>query len=1035
MKKIGVRLVVFGCLFVLALGVTAQNANISGVVMDDMNITIPGASVVVKGTTLGTITDIDGNFSLPVPADAEVIVVSFIGYTTQELVLDGKTSNYQIKLETSSIGLDEVVAVGYGSVKKSDLTGAVASLDSDNLTEMRKTDAAQAIQGRVAGVDVSRLSSKPGAPMSIKIRGNSVITNPNSAGRDGVSSDPMDDLSSPLYVVDGIFMDDISVVNPSDISKMDILKDASATAIYGSRGANGVVIITTKSGIEGKTQFTYDGSFGVNTATNIPDMMTGDEYVAFIDDYARATEWQSLVNNGNGTADAYNAIDPDFSTYFVGEDEQANVANREYTDWAGDYRKVGIQTSHSVGMSGGSNGLVFSGSLGYMKDEGVIGIEAYERYNAGLSLSKKVTDVVTVGMKTYVTYSDREEGSSELFRSTLRLAPTLSSTDENGEFIVSPDLADTRFIHPEYEAEGAWTVNTRKYNVSANFYVDIKPVEWFNFKSTFSPNLTNSRYGEYRGLLTKSSRNDETRTRAYYETDFSNAYTWDNIANFDFNIIEGHDMKATVISSLYSRQQEGSAIQNRDFDSDQYSYYSIGAGTDKQSATSYYTKQTIASFAARLNYNIQEKYLFTFTGRYDGSSKLAEGHKWNFFPSTAFAWRVNQEDFMYGVDWIDNLKLRVSYGESGNDKSVSPYASMAFLSDANYLFGDTGAKGKVVTGLSNDQLGWETSKEYNIGFDLGVLRNRVRFSFEYYNKKTVDSILDRDLMWLSGYSSAMGNFGSVRNKGVEMVLNTANIAEGDFKWSTSFNFAKNVNEIVAIDGDTETIFPSNDDHGILRVGEAVDAIYAYEKVGIWQLDEIEEAAVYNSVPGQYKFTDQNEDGVIDTDDKVVIGTRSPQWTGGMTNNFSYKNFDFSVMVYTRQGVMGHSEFYQNFGTYTAESDFNKLDMDYWTPNNTGGEFAMPIMGDTGDAKDLGDGGGYHYVDMSFVKVGNIGLGYQVPALALEKFKISNCRLSLDVQNPFTFTDYQGPDPETGLQNSYGMAYSVRTILFGVKITL
>ena len=678
-------------------------------------------------------------------------------------------------------------------------------------------------------------------------------------------------------------------------------------------------------------------------------------------------------------------------------------------------------------MSGGQNGLVYNASVGYMKDEGVMGIEQYERYNATASLSKKVTDKVTVGLKTYFSYSEREEGSKELFRSTLRLAPTVNTYDENGDVILFPDEQDGRFVNPVYDADGAWTVNHKTYNVTANFFVDIKPVKWFNFKSTFAPNLSSYRYGEYRGLLTKAARNDQSRTRAYYNTSFTNSYTWDNVANFDLAIKEGHNLKATVISSLYYRQNEGSEIQNRDFDSDQYSFYNIESGTDKRDAKSNYTKETIASFAGRLNYNINEKYLFTFTGRYDGSSKLAEGYKWKFFPSAAFAWRASEEDFMQDVEWLDNLKLRVSYGESGNDKPVSPYSSFAFLGDASYLFGNNVVNGKIVNGLPNHRLGWETSKEYNLGFDLGIFNNKVRFEFEYYNKKTEDSILDRDLMWLSGYGSATGNFGSVRNKGVEMVLNTVNIDRGDFKWTSSFNFAKNVNEIEEIDGDTDFIFPDNDPHGILKVGEAVDAIYAFEKVGIWQLDEAAEAYSYGTTPGAYKFVDQNNDGVIDSEDKVVIGSRSPDWIGGMTNNFKYKNFDMSVMVYTRQGVKGHSEFYQNFAPHQNDgAKFNKIDMDYWTPNNQDGKTPMPKVGHDKD---------YYYHDMSFVKVGNIGFGYQVPRTFLNKFNISSCRLSLDIQNPFTFTDYKGPDPETGLTNSYGMAYSVKTVLFGVKLKL
>lgn len=1024
MKKFKFKLLMLALLLGLSSNSWAQTLEVSGVVVDDQNLTIPGVSVILKGTTTGTVTDIDGKFALAVKDGAGTIVFSFVGFEPHEIILDGKTTSYNVQLATSTIGLDEVVAIGYGSVKKSDLTGSVASISAESLTEMRKTDIGQAVQGRISGVDVRKMSSKPGAPLSIKIRGNTVITN-NNVGKDGVSDDFTADASRPLYVVDGIFMDDIDMINPSDIEKMDILKDASATAIYGSRGANGVVIITTKSGVEGKTQFTYDGTFGINSAVNVPDMYDGDEYVAFVDDFLRANEWKRLVSEGNGTAAAYNGLTVDPTTEFQTSNEEAdNVANRRYTDWADDFRKTGIQTSHTVGMSGGQDGLVYNASIGYLKDEGVIGIEQYERYNATASISKKVTDKVTVGIKTYFGYSEREEGSKELFRSTLRLSPTVNSYNPEGEVILLPDDQDQRFINPIYDANGSWTVNTRKTEVIANFYVDVKPTEWFNFKSSFAPNLSSSRYGEYRGLLTKAARNDQSRTRAYYRSSFDNTYSWDNIANFDFSIQEGHDLKATVISSLFYNQFEGSGIENRNFDSDSYSYYNISNGTDKRSATSYYSKETIASFAARLNYNMHEKYLFTFTGRYDGSSKLAEGHKWEFFPSAAFAWRLSEEDFAQDVEWLDNLKVRLSYGESGNDKTISPYNSMGKLSDSNYLSGSTILSGKTIANMSNDQLGWEISKEYNLGFDLGVFSNKVRLSAEYYNKKTEGSILSRELMYITGYGSATGNYGSVRNSGIEIDLNTVNVRTDNFTWETSLNFAKNVNEIEEIDGGVDNIAYGK--HGVLKIGEATDAMYSYEKVGIWQLNEVAEANVYNAVPGMYKYADQNNDGAINSEDKVVIGSHSPDWIGGMTNSFKYKDFDMSVMVYTRQGVTGHSEFYQNFGPYTKEGKFNQVDLDYWTPNNQDGEYPMPFVGEPGE---------WHFEDMSFVKVGNIGLGYKVPKTFLNKLNISSCRLSLDIQNPFTFTDYKGPDPETGLQNSYGMAYSVRTVLFGLKLKL
>ena len=1014
-------------LLVLLMGVSTVSwaqTTVTGTVLDEQNVPLPGANVVVKNTTNGVVTDFDGNFSISVSNTNAVLVISYIGYVGKEIKLDG-SSSYTITLEEDATGLEEVVVIGYGSVKRTDLTGAVASLDTETLTEQKKTDLGQAMQGRIAGVDVRALSSKPGAPLSIKIRGNTVITN-NNAGRDGVSDNLEDDLSKPLYVVDGVFFEDINILNPADIEQMDILKDASATAIYGSRGANGVVIITTKSGIEGKTVFSYESTFGLRSATNIPDMYSGEEYVAFIDDLLKARAWRGLFSNGNfGTVDDYNNAVIDRSTEFQSSNEEANnVATGRYTDWLGDYRKTGVQTSHTLGMSGGSNGLTYNGSLGYLSDEGVMGIEGYERYNISASLSKKVTDQFTVGVKTYLALSEREEGSRELFRSTFRLAPTVNSFDPEGEVILFPDDQDQRFANPYYDATGAWRVNTKSLDVIANVYLNYKPASWVNFKTQFAPNISTTRFGEYRGLFTKSSRNDASRIQSHYDSRFRTSYTWDNIVDFDFDLLNGHNLKTTLISSLYYNQNEGSNIETRNFDTDAYLFYNTQAGTDIRNYGSFYGKQSLASFAGRLNYNIQDKYLFTFTGRYDGSSKLSVGNKWNFFPSAAFAWRVSEENFMESVDWINDLKLRLSYGESGNDTTVQPYSSLSFLNNTNYLFGDTQGNGKSVAGLSNSNLTWEISKEYNFGLDFAMINNHVRLGFEYYNKETEGSILNRQLSSITGFGSAVGNFGSVRNKGIELTLNTVNVRTKDFSWKTSINFSKNTNEILKLDGDLDEIPYGS--HGVLKIGEAVDAIYAYDKVGIWQLDEAADAAVYNAVPGQYKYVDQNNDNLINQDDKVVLGSISPEWTGGMTNNFAYKNLDFSVQMHTRQGVLGHSEFYQHFAPYQGDDGkFNKVNLDYWTPNNQDAKYPAPEYGHPGE---------WYFENFDFVRIGNIGLGYNFSDNLMDQFNMSSLRLSLDVQNPFTFTDYKGPDPETGLQNSYNMTYSVKTVLFGLKLT-
>ncbi len=1021
MKKLKLLLIVFLVGFSLA---SWAQSKVPGKVTDEQNMPIPGVSVLVKGTSKGTVTDFDGNYTISVKKGG-VVTFSYLGFQTKEVTFNGESSlNAQLKEDTSQ--LDEIVVIGYGSVKKTDLTGSVASLSADNLTKQKKTDVGQAIKGQVAGVDVRSLSNKPGAPLSIRVRGNTAVVN-GIEGRDGVSDSATDDRSKPLYVVDGIFFDDLNILNPSDIQQMDILKDASATAIYGSRGANGVVIITTKNGVEGKTVFTYEATMGFRTVANEPDYFTGDEYLGFVDDVIRSREWVKGFSSGTPTVADYNNIDVSsfINTEIRTTNEEANnAATGRYTDWIKDFQKTGIQTSHNLGMSGGANGLVYSASLGYLSDEGVIGIEDFERYNLSLSLSKKVSDKFTVGLKTYLAYSEREEGSRELYRSTQRLAPTVNSRDTDGNLIIFPDDQDGRFTNPYYDANGEWTVNTKSMNIIANVFLNYKPTDWISFKTQFAPNIQNTRFGEFRGLLTKAARNDPSRVRSIYQSSFTTSYTWDNIVDFNFDVAEGHNLKATLISSLYYNQFENSNIQTRDFDTNAYLFYNTGAGTDIRDYDTQYQKESLASFAGRLNYSIQDKYLFTFTGRYDGSSKLAVNNKWAFFPSAAFAWKASEEEFLQDTDWLSNLKVRLSYGEAGNDSSVNPYSSLAFLSNSDYLFGGDLVNGSVVSGLNNSELTWERTKEFNLGVDLGIIENKVSLSLELYSKKTVGGIFPRTLSPITGYGSTLGNFGSVRNSGVEITLNTRNIQTDNFSWKTSLNFAKNKNELLTIDGDLDLLPLGN--HGVLEIGQPVDAVWAYDKIGVWQLDEVAEAAVYNVFPGSYKFRDVNEDGLLNDEDKVVIGQLSPEWTAGITNTFTFKNLDLSIQAYTRQGSVGHSEFNQLSVPWQGDdAKFNKVDLDYWTPNNPSNE---------NPALEYGANADYYYTDFDFVRIGNIGLGYQFSDKVLDRLKMSSLRFTIDVQNPFTFTDYEGSDPETGLQNNYNGGYLTKTVLFGLKLS-
>jgi TonB-linked SusC/RagA family outer membrane protein len=1018
MKKLKLLLSVF---FIGISSVVLAQVDVSGTVTDEKNIPIPGVNILVKKTSTGTATDFDGNYQIKAK-NGDIIVFSYLGYQTFEVTYSGQ-SPLNVQLSEDTAKLDEVVVIGYGSVKRSDLTGAVASIGSGEVVEQRKTDVAQALQGRLAGVDVRTLNNKPGAPLSITIRGNGAIRN-NNQGNDGVDDSPFSDLSQPLYVVDGIFFDNIIALNPADIQQIDVLKDASSTAIYGARGANGVVIITTKSGQEGRTRFNYDSTFGVRNVVNSPNFYNGDQYVGFVNDVVRAREFGNLLNAGPATATDYNNIVPNTSIEFIGAEEQNNASNGLYTDWIGLFQETGIQTSHTLSASGGQDGLTYNASIGYLKDEGVVGIENFERYNLSGAITKKVNDKLTFGVKTYLAFSEREEGSLELMRSSFRLAPTVNPFNDDGSLDLIPDEQDQRFINPIYEQEGAWRLNTKRFDIIANTFLEYNPLKWLSLKTQFSPSLTYNRLGESRGLLTKAARNEANRTRAVYETSSIVTYTWDNIANMNFDLDENNNLKATLISSLFHREFERGNIETRNLP-DEFLFFNTGAGLDVRTFNSGYLKDNIASFAGRLNYAYKDKYLLTFTGRYDGASRLAVGNKWDFFPSAAFAWKLSEEDFMQGINWLGNSKLRVSYGQTGNIDTVAPYQSLSFLNNGTYLFGNDLSNTQFVSGLANNELTWAVSTETNIGLDVGLFNNKVNLTVDYYNKDTDGSLFPRSLLSLSGFGSAIGNFGEVRSRGVEVVLGTTNIQTDDFRWRTNFNFSRNRDEILRIEGDVEEVPFGR--HGVTKVGEDPAAIFSFENDGIWQLDEYAEAAVFGARPGQFKFVDQNGDDVINNEDKVVIGSTSPDWIAGMTNTFNYKNFEARIQINTRQGSMGHSEFYQNFAPYQNDAAlFNKINLDYWTPNNPNASRPALAYAHPGE---------YYYEEFDFVKIANIGFTYTVPSNLLDKLKLDAMRLSLDIQNPFIFTDYEGPDPETGLQNSYAAGYMTKIVLFGLNISL
>lgn len=653
--------------------VSQQKKNkVTGIVKDANGEPVIGANVMVKGQSIGTITDIDGRFVLDAPANA-VLQITYIGYVADEVKVSGK-KELTIILKEDTETLDEVVVVGYGTMKKRDITGAVSSVNTSVLTAGSVPSAADALQGRIAGVNIQKNAGRPGGSYSIQVRGVSSIKNKN---------------SGPLYVIDGIpTSEGMNDLNPNDIETIDVLKDASATAIYGSRGANGVVIITTRRGEKGKVSIQYEGNVGFREASHLPDMMNGDDYVQFRTDLYRQL--------GRST-DRSNA------EFFTAE-EWDRIDRGAYTDWIDLVLRKGFQTSNTITASGGDDKGTFSIGLGQLKENGTIEGQDYDRYNMHLNVNRKFTDKWEAGGSLYFTYSIQNEGSYETLRSAFRLPPMTAPYDAEGNMLYRVFRNDG-VTNPLYESteDGEWR-EKKRFRAFGNIYLKFEPVKGLAFRTQFSPQMLNKRNGEYYGLWCKNGGAGKTEnTSAVYETNSHWGYVWDNQATYDKRFGK-HNLNVNLVQSIQYQQWESSyqKARNLPYNSKWYNLDAV-ASTDIQASQTDYQQTSLASFLGRIQYSFMDKYLFTVSGRYDGSSRLADGNKWAFFPSAAFAWMLGEEEFIKKVDFISSLKLRLSYGVTGND-AVSIYGTQSNVSNRNYDFGGNVSTSYYKNGLANTKL-------------------------------------------------------------------------------------------------------------------------------------------------------------------------------------------------------------------------------------------------------------------------------------------------------------------------------------------
>lgn len=979
---------------------------IQGRVFDSQGEPIIGATVREKDTSNGVVTDMEGKFTLRVSTTGK-LQISYVGYSTQELSI-GSQRTFQITLKEDTELLDEVVVVGYGAVRKSDLTGAVASVSTKDLLKSGKTDAVGAMQGVLPGVQIQRANNKPGGEYNILIRGLNTINGS----------------TAPLIVVDGVPGASLSNLNPDDIEKIDILKDASSTAIYGSRATNGVVMVTTKRGQAGKVKIDYSGYAGFRKYTNMPDMMSGEEYVQLAREAARA-------GNNNEYKDDSEIFTPS---------ELKAIKDGNYFDWVDAVSSPAFMTNHTISATGGNEMASYALSAGYYYEDGMLNPQEYSRYNLRAVVDVHPNKYIDFGINMYGTHSVRDTGNSDLLQDAFRLRPTYHPVDlVTGEEMWSYSNGQYNAITTQKNELN----KTKKYNLLSNIYLNIKPIKNLSLKTTFSPNINLEEIGQYRGKYTKANKGQNKATSNYAKNSYVD-WVWDNQVTYNFQKNE-HRLDVTGVFSMQQTQDEtlkgiGNGLSYNSL------WYNLAGGADSNSSSSGFTKTNLMSYLARANYVYKNKYFVTASIRFDGSSKLAEGNKWGAFSSAALAWRISEENFMKNLSWLSNLKLRLSFGQTGND-NVSAYQTQGTINGAKYYsFGTNDVIGYVPNNLRNLELGWERTTEYNIGLDFGFLDNRISGSIEYYNRLTDDLIMNKTLPVTLGYSSVKANVGSVRNKGFEAIINSENIRTKDFSWTTSLNFAYNKNSIVDLQykEDLTSRGPSfagmsGDYSNLWIIGQPIDINYNLVTIGVWQLNEAEEAAKYGCRPGQYKVLDLNEDGIIDDKDRVIDGKRTPDWTGGMTNSFTYKDFDLSFQLAFQTGAKARNQFYVSYALENNNQNFNNLRKDYWTPENPTNESAQPSnmgtyrdkAGPWGNTKSAMT---HTMFSSNFLKMSYITLGYTFRQTLLKKINISSLRLYATVQNPFIWCADDVVDPEQLSVSINTSDVMTRNVIFGLNLS-
>lgn len=974
-------------------GTTNEQTTVSGTITDQEGIPLPGATVEVKDSNTGVVTDFNGNYTIEVPNPNAVLRVSYVGFAPLELQVEGRQT-LNVQLEPATSGLNEVLVIGYGKQKRRDLTGAVSSVSSEDIEEIPVANPFQALKGKVAGVDVFNSGNEPGANVNVEIRGQ------RSIGAD----------NSPFIVLDGIpIIGGLNEINPNDIASIEVLKDASATAIYGSRASNGVILITTKRGKSGETVVNYSNFYGLTSVINPLDLMNGQEF-------AQLRREANRTVRPDGSFPADEDIFDDVAL--------ASLSQGRQTDWQDFAYDTGFKNNHQLSVRGGGEKTQFLTSLNYYDEQGIVENSKFEKASLRINLDHEINKKLKFGVSTFITRSKQNVTQNDLYDNVLRLNPLGMPFEDEGNVRFRPTNDESQRVNPLSDI--ANSVDERfKTRVFASVFAEYSILEGggLSYRINIGPDLQFAKNGFFYGSNT--TNNQGGSSSAGVSNSDIKSLTIENILNYNKDFGGVHDFSATLVQSYQNQITENSFTNVGRLPFDSQTYNNLGSAGEVTGVGSNYQKWRLLSYTARFNYQLKDRYLFTATGRADGSSRFAEGNKWGFFPSAAIAWRISQEPFFnIPKDVVSDLKLRVSYGETGNT-GIEPYQTFSTLNTSSYAFGDNGAPGFVPGSISNESLRWETTRQTNIGLDFDVWKQRLSGSINYYLADTEDLLLPRSLPTSSGFTTVLENIGSTSNRGLEVNLSFNDIIpKGEFRWQADFTFSTNRNEITELYGDGQDDLGNN-----WFIGEPIDVFYDFKKTGIWQTDEAETASQFGFVPGQIKIEDVNGDGALNADDRVVLGSPTPEWIGGMTHRFSYKGFGLSVVFQTRQNNLTFSQFYENNNRLAGR--YNNIDVDYWTPENPTNANPRPNVSQEG----VFLGSTLAYKNVSYVRVRNAVLSYSFPRALLQNLNIKELSINLTAENPFTFTDYEGFDPEFESTGQRALYPSTKTYALGLNINL